>query len=139
MTDDAGVTFRSEPETLRLSAISPSITVNSLDESLAFYRDTVGFTVKQLWEHEGEVRGAELVAGTEVLMIGQDDFAKGRDRVKGVGMRLYFTTSQPVDNVAAAIKSRGGTLETEPEDMPWGGRAFSMVDPDGIALTFASD
>lgn len=139
MSDDEGITLRSDPETLRLKMIAPSITVNSIEDSLAFYRDVVGFHVKDLWEHEGLVRGAELVAGTALLMIGQDDFKKGTDRVKGVGMRLYFTTSAPVDQVAEAIKARGGTLESEPQDMPWGGRAFSMVDPDGIAITFASD
>lgn len=131
-------TPRTAPETLRLSLISPSLTVGDLDASLAFYRDIVGFHVKQLWDHEGTVMGAELIAGTGHLMIGQDDWKKGKDRKKGQGMRLFFTTTQEVDEVAAAIKSRGGTLESEPQDMPWGGRAFSMVDPDGFAFTISS-
>ena len=138
MSDDNGQTFRSAPESLRLQSISPSLTVGDLDASLAFYRDVVGFTVDQLWEHEGKVLGADLVAGTAHLLIGQDDFAKGRDRAKGVGFRLYFTTTQSIDDVATAVKSRGGTLETEPEDMPWGGRAFSMIDPDGFNVTISS-
>ena len=138
MSDDNGHTFRSAPETLRLQSISPSLTVDDLDASLAFYRDVLGFTVDQLWEHEGKVLGADLVAGTAHLLIGQDDFAKGRDRGKGVGFRLYFTTTQSVDDVAGAVKARGGTLETEPEDMPWGGRAFSMIDPDGFNVTISS-
>jgi len=138
MSDGNGHTFRSAPETLRLQSISPSLTVDDLDASLAFYRDVVGFTVDQLWEHEGKVLGADLVAGTAHLLIGQDDFAKGRDRGKGVGVRLYFTTTQSVDDVASAIQERGGKLETEPEDMPWGGRAFSMIDPDGFNVTISS-
>ena len=139
LSHDEGMTLRSDPESLRLKAITPSITVNSIDASLAFYRDICGFHVHELWEHDGLVMGADLVAGTTHLMIGQDDFKKGADRVKGVGMRLFFTTSAPVDQVAEAIKDRGGTLESEPQDMPWGGRAFSIIDPDGIAITFASD
>ena len=98
----------------------------------------VGFTVSEMWEHEGTAVGADLVAGSAHLLIGQDDWAKGRDRLKGVGFRLYMSTSQDVDEVAAAIVARGGTLESEPADMPWGGRAFSLVDPDGFQLTISS-
>ena len=43
-----------------------------------------------------------------------------------------------VDEVAGSIKSRGGTLAAEPDDMPWGARAFSLVDPDGFQLTISS-
>lgn len=141
MSTESDVAERSErriPETLRLRGIAPSLTVSDLDASLTWYRDVVGFTVGELWEDEGKVLGAELVAGSARLMIGQDDWAKGRDRKKGEGFRLYLTTSQDVDEIATAIKSRGGTLETEPEDMPWGARAFSVVDPDGFNITISS-
>lgn len=137
--DQNGQTQRTVPESLRLQMIAPSLTVNDLDASLNFYRDIVGFTVAELWEHEGKVLGADLVAGSAHLLIGQDDGAKGWDRVKGVGTRLYFTTKQSLDDLASAIKSRGGTLESEPQEMPWGGRAFSIVDPDGFAITINSD
>ena len=131
---------RAQPESLRLKLISPSITVDDLDASLAFYRDVLGFTVKEEWrDDEGTVRGAALVAGEAHFMIGQDDWAKGRDRRKGEALRFWFTTSRPVDDVAADIRARGGTLASEPEDMPWGGRSFSMVDPDGFQISFASD
>jgi len=138
-SDSATPTQRTIPESLRIRTISPGLTVSDLDASLSWYRDIVGFTVGELWEHEGEVRGAELLAGSARLMIGQDDWAKGRERVKGVGLRLYMSTGQDVDEVAAAIKSRGGMLESEPEDMPWGARAFSLVDPDGFQITISSD
>ena len=138
MSEEQGQATRAVPESLRLRTITPGITVDDLDESLRWYRDVIGFTVKELWEVEGEVRGAELVAGSATLLIGQDDWAKGRDRTKGEGFRLYLTTVQDVDGLAAAIKQRGGTLESEPADMPWGGRAFSVVDPSGFKLTVSS-
>lgn len=131
-------TERNAPETLRLRSISPMLTVGDLDASLAWYCDIVGFTVGETWEHDGKAMGARLVAGSMQLMIGQDDWAKGRDRVKGVGFRIFLSTSQDIDDVADAIKARGGTLESEPADMPWGGRSFSLVDPDGFQLTISS-
>ena len=44
-----------------------------------------------------------------MFMIGQDDWKKGRDRVKGEGFRLYCQTTQDVDRLAEGIKARGGT------------------------------
>ena len=113
--------------------------MGDLDVSLPWYRDVVGFHVEETWEQEGKVVGAALVAGASRLMIIQDDWAKGRDRVKGVGFRLHMTTTSDVDEVAANIEARGGTLESQPADMPWGARAFSIVDPDGFGMTISGE
>jgi uncharacterized glyoxalase superfamily protein PhnB len=129
---------RGSPETLRLRSISPAITVNDLQKSIAWYSDVVGFVVGEKWERDGQLRGVELMAGATRLMLGQDDWAMGKDRKKGQGFRLHLATAQDVDALAAAIKERGGTLATEPADMPWGTRAFNLVDPDGFALTISS-
>jgi uncharacterized glyoxalase superfamily protein PhnB len=59
--------------------------------------------------------------------------------VKGEGFSIQFTTAQSVDDVANRIKARGGKLESEPADMPWGVRAFRVVDPDGYKITFSSE
>ena len=74
------------PEHLRLRSISPALTVGDIDASLAWYRDVVGFHVKETWEHEGKVGGVSLVAGAAHLILAQDDWAKGRDRAKGEGV-----------------------------------------------------
>ncbi len=125
-------------ETLRLSGMTPALTVGDLDASLAWYRDVVGFHVLETWENEGKVAGATLVAGVGRLFLLQDDWAKGRDRVKGTGFRLHMATTADVDEMAAGIEQRGGTLESAPVDMPWG-RAFSLVDPDGFGITISSE
>jgi uncharacterized glyoxalase superfamily protein PhnB len=79
------------------------------------------------------------MAGTSSLMLTQDDWKKGTNRVKGEGIRLYLSTAQSVDDVANAIKARGGKLASEPTDTPWGTRVFTVVDPDGYKFTIASD
>ena len=126
------------PEALQFSSIAPGMTVGDLDASLSWYCDVVGFTVEREFEHEGEVRGAALAAGAVRVMISRDDWAHGKDRIKGVAHRLYLTTDQDVDEIAAGIKARGGSLASEPMDMPWGARAFNLVDPDGFQLTVSS-
>ncbi len=123
---------------LQLGGVEPSLTVNDLPKSLAWYRDTLGFVEKERWEHEGQVAGVELAAGQVSFYLMQDDWQKGRDRVKGEGFRLYCTTKQDVDQLAQAIRERGGSLLTEPHDEPWGGRAFAVADPDGFKITFTN-
>jgi lactoylglutathione lyase len=129
---------RHQPENLRLRSAGPSFTVSDVEKSLAFYRDVLGFTPKERWEEEGALRGVEMVAGKVSFWLGQDDWKKGRDRVKGQGFRMYCETSQDVDGIAQRMRDAGLTLLEEPKDEPWGGRAFAVVDPDGFAITFAS-
>lgn len=129
---------RRQPESLRLRSAGPSFTVNDIHKSVAFYRDVLGFTVKERWESDGALHGVELVAGGVTFWLGQDDWKKGRDRVKGLGFRMYCETAQDVDALARGIRERGGTLAEEPRDEPWGGRDFAVVDPDGFKITFAS-
>jgi len=126
-------------ETLDLRSIQPALTVADIDTSLAWYRDVGGFQVGETFESDGKVGAAYLKAGAVRLLLVQDNWAKGRDRVKGEGFRLHMATDGDVDAIAAAIEQRGGTLESPPEDTPWGSRAFSLADPDGFKLTISSE
>ncbi|MEO8030744.1 MAG: VOC family protein [Gemmatimonadota bacterium] len=130
---------RKKPETIRIGASMPSFTVSNLQLSLAFYRDVLGLVVADEWKQGDVLMGVSLKAGKAEFMIGQDDFAKGRDRQKGIGFRLYCTTTQNVDQLAAGIEARGGTLDSQPADQPWGSRDFSVTDPDGFKLTIGRE
>ena len=124
---------------LNLRSVGPSFTVNDVEKSLAWYRDVMGFEVAKRWEDGGKLLGVELIAGPVLFMIGQDDWKKGKNREKGVGFRLYCDTDQDVDELAKGIKARGGTLAQEPKDEEWGGRAFTVEDPDGFKITISRD
>jgi catechol 2,3-dioxygenase-like lactoylglutathione lyase family enzyme len=121
---------------LKLKSAGVSLTVGDLDKSVAWYRDVLGCTAGDEW-NEGGFRGAEMNAGDVSIMLNQDDWKKGRDRVKGEGMRVFCNTKQDIDKIAARIKAAGGTLEREPKD-EWGMRAFSLADPDGFKITIAA-
>ncbi|HEV7705610.1 MAG TPA: VOC family protein [Gemmatimonadaceae bacterium] len=121
------------------SALRASLTVKSLPASVDWYRDVVGFSVTERHEREGVLRAVSLTAGSVEIVLGQDDGAKGTDRVKGQGMSLNFTTSQGIDAIASRIKARGGVLDSEPADTPWGARVFRLRDPDGFILVISSE
>ena len=130
-------TKRHQPESLRLREASPGFTVNDINRSVAFYRDILGFTLGETYEEHGVLLGAQLIAGDVELWLSQDDWKKGRDRVKGVGCRIFFTTVQDIDTLAARIKQMGGSLLHEPETQSWGMRDIGIEDPDGFRLTIA--
>jgi catechol 2,3-dioxygenase-like lactoylglutathione lyase family enzyme len=120
---------------LSLQSAGPSYTVDDLEKSLAFYRDVLECAIGERWERDGRLLGVELKAGKVTFWLSQDDWKKGRGRAKGDGFRIYCETRQDVDRLAAGIKARGGRLSEEPHDEPWGGRSFTVADPDGFKLT----
>lgn len=128
--------LRHQPETLRLRKLTPGFTASDLARSMTFYRDVLGFVIGDEWRENGDLTGCEIHAGAVTFMLNQDDFAKGRDRQKGVGARIWCHTAQDLDRLAAEIKARGGVLDQEPQDMPWGDRVFMLSDPDGFKFTF---
>jgi len=126
---------RAQPETLRLRDITPAFTVGDLHKSIDFYVEGLGFTVKERWEREGVLQGVMLLAGDCGLALGQDDWAKGKDRVKGVGLRLYCDTAQDLEAIAARAREHGIAVDG-PHDASWGARLIGFTDPDGFNLTF---
>ena len=129
------VKARRSPETLRLRAFEPALTVSDLARSVRFYSDVLGFIVGDRWTDAGVLRGVSLKAGACDLMLSQDDWSKGRDRKRGEGVRLWCRTAQGVDALAARIKAAGGVLAEEPKDQPWGVRSLAVDDPDGYHLS----
>jgi hypothetical protein len=54
----------------------------------------LGFFVAERWEDGGRLKGVMLKTGSCQLGLSQDDFAKGRDRRKGDGFRIWCDTAQ---------------------------------------------
>jgi uncharacterized glyoxalase superfamily protein PhnB len=133
-----GETPRAQPESFRGRELSASLTVKDIQKSLAWYRDVVGFTVRQEFERGGALRAVSLKAGSVSILLTQDDGAKGLDRVKGEGFSLQITTAQSIDEIAERIKQRGGVLDSEPSDA-FGARVFRLRDPDGFRLVVSSE
>ena len=125
-------------EAVQISAIVPTFTVDDLQKSITFY-EALGFTVDERWEDKGMLLGVMLRAGKTQIGLNQDDWKKGRDRKKGIGVRLSMLTPQNVDEIARRAKSAGITLKSEPQDTEWKSRAFEVIDPSGFLLTIFSE
>jgi len=126
-------------EAVQISAIVPSLTVDDLQKSIAFY-EALGFAINERWEDKGTLLGVMLRAGKTEIGLNQDDWKKGRDRKKGIGVRLSISTaSGNVDELARRAKNAGITLKSEPRDTEWKSRAFEVTDPSGFLLTIYSE
>jgi uncharacterized glyoxalase superfamily protein PhnB len=130
-------TAGAESGPLTASLLSASLTVADLQASIAWYRDVLGFTVLRTFDREGTLFAASLRAGSVPVLLTQDNGAQGADRIKGQGISLQLTTAQDIDGLAARMRARGGTLESEPADV-MGARAFRLRDPDGFQLVISS-
>jgi uncharacterized glyoxalase superfamily protein PhnB len=122
---------------LQATSIAPNLTVDDLQKSITFF-EGLGFGVEERWEESGVLNGVMLRAGQARLGLSQDDWKKGRDRRKGVGMRIFIETAQDVDGLAARAKAAGLTLDADAHDTPWGSRAFEVTEPSGFILTISS-
>lgn len=127
---------RHDPQTLRLRSYEPSLTVNDLQKSVDFYTKILGFIPGERWEVGGVLRGVTLKAGACQLGLSQDDFSKGRDRVKGVGFRIWCETVQDINALAERIKRAGGVLTEGPTDNPgYKMQSLAIDDLDGYHIT----
>src|SRR6266508_671202 len=127
---------KSERETLRLRATNPIFTVTDLERSIRFYTDVLGFVVSDRYNgSDGTLQGVMLKAGACELGLSQDDWAKGRDRPRGIAVRIWCTTAQDIDALAQRIKARNYPLTQEPRDESFGGRSLTLDDPDGFHLS----
>jgi predicted lactoylglutathione lyase len=111
---------------LKAKSLAPSLTVNDLQQSIRLF-EGLGFVVDERWEDNGTLLGVMMRAGEAKVGLNQDDWKKGRDRQKGIGMRLFISTTQDVDALAARAKAAGVTLASEPQDTPEG-RMFDVTD-----------
>jgi uncharacterized glyoxalase superfamily protein PhnB len=125
-------------EAVQISAIVPTLTVDDLQKSITFY-EALGFTIDERWEDKGTLLGVMLRAGKTQLGLNQDDWKKGRDRQKGIGVRLSISTPGNVDEIAKRAKNAGITLKSEPQDTEWESRAFELTDPSGFLVTVYSE
>ena len=122
---------------LQAKTMSPSLTVNDLQQSIKFF-ESLGFSVDDRWEEQGQLVGVMLRAGDAHIGLSQDDWKKGRDRQKGVGMRLFIETKQDIDQVASRARKAGVKLDSEPHDTEWKTRAFEVTEPSGFKITIGS-
>ena len=123
---------------LNAQEFSVGLTCNDIQTSIRFYSEGLGFEIVHKTENDGKIQFVAMRAGAGNIGLGQDDFAKGKSRSKGIGLRIWITTTQDITALAARATAAGLKLDDGPKALPWGPMAFQLTDPDGFKLTVAS-
>jgi uncharacterized glyoxalase superfamily protein PhnB len=124
--------------TLQAKTITPTLTVDDVQQSIKFF-EGLGFAVEDRWEEQGKLLGVMLRAGDTSIGLSQDDWKKGRDRQKGIGLRLYINSKQNIDQIASRAKTAGVKLDSDPHDTEWKTRQFDVTEPSGFKITISSE
>jgi catechol 2,3-dioxygenase-like lactoylglutathione lyase family enzyme len=104
----------------------PIFAVANLTKSLAYYRDTLGFTIDWEWGEPSDF--ASVTRAGVTLFVGVD-------APSGHGALWVF--ARDVDALHAELKKKRAIVKMPPTNMPWGNRELHVLDPDGNLLRFA--
>ncbi len=123
-----------------VAAVVPLLMVASMEHSLAFYVDGLGFTIQNRWAPDGRLRWCWISLGGAALML-QEAANPSREKtpvpiVPGSGVALYFQCGDALDiyhNAAA----RGIHARREPQVGNFAWEVF-FADPDGYSINFSS-
>lgn len=108
--------------------------VASLERSVAFYRDVIGFDVRI--EGDGYVEFA--AENTKFALFERSKLPEliGRDGGATPCGEIGFIVDD-VDAEAERLKQAGAEILTGPVDRPWRERTLHIADPDGNVVEFA--
>ncbi|MDF2962172.1 MAG: lactoylglutathione lyase-like lyase [Paenibacillus sp.] len=99
----------------------PVLPVKNVKESIAYYRDVLGFDVAWIWNDDGYA--AVQNGSIEIHLDQQESFAVYRSH--------SYLFVQNADEVYALFKSKGVEVVQEIETKPWGVREFTFRELNG--------
>jgi PhnB protein len=117
------------------------LAVDNAAEAIDFYKQAFGAKERMRMEAPGgQVGHAELEIGDSLVML-SDPFPQSKTRPpKEVGSSTagIFMYSEDVDAAVKKAVDAGATVEMEVEDMFWGDRFGSVLDPYGHVWSIAT-
>jgi len=123
-----------------------NITVNDLDESLAFYRDALGLEPRNDIP-SGEFRwvtlgfpsqpGLEIVLSVPHAGRSEADGDTLQELVTKGSMPIMVFAADDVDETFERVRASGAEVLQEPIDQPWGPRDCAFRDPSGNTVRIA--
>ena len=120
------------------SSLTPNLVVSDIARSTAFYRDVLGFTVKQSVPEEAPFvfvwleRGAVQVFLNDRATV-QKELPAAAATVGGSGM---FVVVDGLDALHHGVAGRADVIMPLTKQF-YGMREFAVTDPDGYVITFA--
>jgi len=132
--------MHSDPLTTgNVKEVVPFLWVSSIDESIRYYVDGLGFSVKHRWTPDGKLRWCWLTLGGAALML-QEFWKEGHhagrpDGKLGQGLSLCFICHDALAIYREATARGIEASEPQVGNAMW---VTSLTDPDGYHICFES-
>lgn len=126
----------------RVQQLHPMLITNNLEDTVAFYRDQLGFEVEWVFQESGMFGYAALNLDGHGIRFREGELPPDPSSYGGLSIEV-----DDVDALYEDLKRRGAfgkdyprqysyIREHPPEDKDYGVRDMFLVDPNGYILTF---
>jgi len=134
---------------MRFNKLIPELSVSSLDKSLNFYVDILGFRMEYSRPESGfaflSLQGSQLMLDEGNDSKGSPWFTGKLEYPRGRGIHLQLEVKN-ISPILTSLKENNYPVKSEPKDY-WfrkgntliGMRGFLVMDPDGYLLMFNED
>ena len=120
-----------------LSAISPSFIVSNVDQTIAFYRDKLGFETR--FQEPAQDPFFAIIGrdGAQILVKAHKGISPipNHQRHPWIRWDAFVYVADP-DALAAEFAEHGAAFSAPPQDTHDGLRGFEITDPNGYVLFF---
>jgi PhnB protein len=123
--------------------LTPCLTVKDPDAAVAFYEKAFGFEKRfSMPGPDGRTAHAEVAWRDCLVMLGPESATEPCKSPATSGVRpsssLYLYCDD-VDALFQRAKAAGARVEAPPQDMFWGDRVCTLIDPDGYRWSFGTN
>jgi PhnB protein len=123
--------------------LSPALTVKDPDAAMAFYQKAFGFEKRMAVPGpDGRTMHVEMAWRDSMFMFGPEGGQNKCQSPVTSGVRpavSLYVYCDDVDGLFKRATAAGAKAETPPQDMFWGDRACTLIDPDGHIWYFATN
>ena len=125
--------------------LMPYLSVRDADKALDFYQRAFGFEKRMAFPGpDGKTGHAEMTWQDAVIMFGPECTKDGKTFKAPVSLGInspvgLYVYCNDVDALYARATAAGARGDSPPQDMFWGDRMCTLVDPDGHIWTFATN
>lgn len=126
---------------MTLKSLTPNLMVEDVEATIAFYRDTLSFTVTATVPDAAPYVWASLKGGDVEIMLQarhslEEELPQLVGKPLGASLTLYIGVDD-ADALHSAIQDKA-TIIKPPMTAPYGAREFYAQDPNGYLLGFSS-